>query len=102
MENDMTRREQLEYVLDHYGRVAQVHKALEEVIELAEVLAKIANKGMNEERMDSLIDEMADTYIMLEQIKMGYEFPVRAIDDRMTYKLNRQIERIDNEDGTDV
>lgn len=90
----MTRIEQLRYVLDTYGRDAQLNKAVEEVIELADILIKVANKGLTEERLDSLIDEMADTYIMLEQIKMSYSFPVRAIDDRMSFKLDRQIKRI--------
>jgi NTP pyrophosphatase (non-canonical NTP hydrolase) len=45
---------------------------------------------------ENVIEEIADVTIMLEQIKYLFGIPDADIDEIIEYKLNRQLERIDN------
>ena len=46
---------------------------------------------------DEVLDEMADVYIMLEQMKNVFPFGENILNDRINYKLNRQMDRINEE-----
>lgn len=86
-------------IAKHYGLNKQRFQALQELNELsAELLRRkdqITNKA---EHKNKLIDEMADVYVMLKQLETLYHIEQRDIEDRITFKLNRQIERIAEEE----
>lgn len=84
------------YVLKHYGLQHQKAKTIEELAELIVALQKdlLAGKdGLSKE----VIEEMADVHIMLLQLMMYDEDYFNNVYDEMRYKLERQHERIQEE-----
>ena len=90
----MTNEQKLKamHIVYVYGSKAQMLKCCEELSELEAAILKHINKDMN--NTDEVLDEMADVYIMLEQMKSIFPFGENVLDDRINYKLNRQMDRI--------
>ena len=85
-------------IAEHYGKAKQRMQAVQELSELILVISRRPDQKMNRaEYLDSLIDEMADSLVMIEQMRQLYEINPVDIDRRITMKLNRQLERIANE-----
>lgn len=78
----------------HYGTRPQILKAVEETIELSEALIKSLNKGISSEE---ILDEMADTIIMMKQIQFFCQISDEELSSRIEMKVNRQIHRIQKE-----
>lgn len=78
----------------HYGTRPQILKAVEETIELSEALIKSLNKGISS---DEILDEMADTFIMMKQIQLFCQISDEELSSRIEMKVNRQIHRIQKE-----
>ena len=74
-------------IADHYGKKHQTIKAIEELAELIQALAKGDT--------DNIKEEIADVRVMLEQIEYLYGISDDAITLRMCAKLWRQ-----HDDGT--
>ena len=89
MKKDRTRKALI--ILNHYDAKKQKMKVCEELSELETALLKHINKGDNAE---SVLEEMADVYIMLEQLKYMMPFGENRIEDMIDFKLDRQIQRI--------
>ena len=93
-EKRMTNEQKLKamHIVYVYGSKAQMLKCCEELSELEAAILKHINKeGKN---TDEVLDEMADVYIMLEQMKSIFPFGENVLNDRINYKLNRQMDRI--------
>lgn len=90
----MTREQSLKamHILYQYGARNQMLKCCEELSELEAAILKHLNKDGN--NTDEVLDEMADVYIMLEQMKNVFPFGKNVLADRIDYKLNRQAKRI--------
>ena len=77
-------------IITHYGEQAQKAKAIEELCELATLLAREQTGRVTEKE---LIEEIADCYNMLDQLLVIYD-----IDDDVTKtrikKIDRTIDRI--------
>ena len=88
----MTREQKLKamHILYHYGARPQMLKCCEELSELESAILKHLNKGGN--NTDEILDEMADVYIMLEQMKSVFPFGENVLNERIDYKLDRQHE----------
>lgn len=85
-------------IAKHYGLRKQRFQALQELNELSGVLLRRNDQiSCKEDFTNSLIDEMADVYVMLEQLKTLYHIDGNSISDRISFKLNRQIERMEQE-----
>lgn len=85
-------------IAKHYGLRKQRFQALQELNELSGVLLRRNDQiACKEDFTNSLIDEMADVYVMLEQLKTLYHIDGKSISDRISFKLNRQIERMEQE-----
>ena len=95
----MTREQKLKamHILYHYGAKSQMMKCCEELSELESAILKHLNKGGN--NTDEILDEMADVYIMLEQMKNVFPFGENVLDERIEYKLNRQAKRMERGNG---
>ena len=82
-------------IANYYGRDSQVLIAIEEMSELTKVICKYKRRYEVEEQ---LVDEIADVKIMVEQLtelfKLGTE-----VDERIDYKIERQLRRIQSEMG---
>ena len=91
-------KRKLQLIIDTYGTAAQTDIAIEECSELIKALVKgrrNAKKGIDKELKDAIIDEIADVEIMLNQLKIIHSCR-KAVDERIEYKINRQIERVKN------
>lgn len=77
-----------------HGINEQFNVAIEEMSELTKELCKNM-RGC--ENTDNIIEELADVYIMLENIKIIYQIQDKEIQREINYKLNRLEERMKNE-----
>lgn len=78
--------------LDYYGNNPQVDTTIEEMSELTKELLK--NRRGKENR-SQIADEMADVYIMLEQLKFIFGVDETELKVNAEFKLRRLRERID-------
>lgn len=83
-----------ERAVEHFGRKAQIVKAIEELSELIVELAKEVN-GTGDHK--ATIEEIADVNIMISQLMCIY--PVSKIYDLQNYKLERLQSLIDADDA---
>lgn len=85
-------------ILKHYGASKQELQAVQELAELTVLLTKRPEQRGDEYR-DNLIDEIADATIMIEQVKMMHGIEQAEVSARISYKLHRQLKRIEQEVG---
>ena len=85
-------------IAEHYGKAKQRMQAVQELSELILVISRRADQKEDRQAyIESLIDEIADSKIMIEQIRALYSIPDFDIRQRIDFKLKRQLERIANE-----
>ena len=97
-------------IVNHYGIKKQLKYFYTEVYELSEainsnslfeplsiVCARL--NGTTTAREQHIAEEIADCYVMLEQFRHFYGITDKEILDNMNFKINRQLERIENESG---
>jgi hypothetical protein len=77
-------------ILSKFGEDHQKIKAIEELNELGTEIAKDLNGNGD---TDKIIDELADAWIMLEQLRLIYP----DVSNRINYKIKRMIERYELE-----
>lgn len=94
-------------IAERYGKIAQEQQAVSEIAELQYVLTRRPSQRGEafEEKhgkswRESLIDEIADVYIMIEQILLLHGINKIDIDEEIDYKLDRQLDRIEKEAKT--
>lgn len=78
-------------ILNSFDSTAQKMKCCEELAELNAALMKHINKGGN---TDAVMEEMADVYIMLEQLLFMMPFGENSLEEMIDHKLDRTLERI--------
>lgn len=100
MKNDLLK------IITHYGSSHQIKKLNEECFELQEALIRAEeffDWGLGDEDLEHIVEEMADVQIMLEQFKVYYQEHYGITNERinkvMEYKINRQLERITDENN---
>lgn len=79
-------------VIAIYGRRNQMNIAIEEMAELTKEICKNKRGFANR---DNIIEEMADVYIMLEQLEIIFDIDISEIIKMKEFKLNRLAERLD-------
>lgn len=95
-------------IADTYGYDAQSRQLIEEMAELIVAINKYWRYRKNTKKFEpttfaegslrirNIMEEIADVTIMLEQIKCLFGISDADIEEIIEYKLNRQLERIDN------
>ena len=91
----MTWKTKLNKIIETYGKHSQIAKAVEELIELSEVLVKYLNKG--ELDRDHLIEEMADVDVMMAQLMIIFGIDTESYQDEIAKKIDRTLERMKQE-----
>lgn len=89
-------RRVLQRAIDEWGREHQTIIAIEELSELQKELTKTL-RGYN--RKEGLIEEMADVYIMLGQLKLMYNITdteVLFVADAKLQRLSRIMKGVEN------
>lgn len=97
MEILMTYHDAEKQILEHYGPQKQELQAVQELTELILLLvARPDQRGDNYEQ--NILSELADVQIMCEQIQIMHKISNRDIADMKSYKLRRQLARIEKEE----
>lgn len=97
-------RKKIEYLAAHYSKKEQYEKAIEEVAELEDELYRGSNPLGDRDMVyltDNTWSECADVIIMIAQlaIQHGKEDEIKS---QMEYKLDRQLNRIGQQDWKDL
>lgn len=94
-------KEDILKIVNRYGVLNQLKYFQSEVFELNEsILANwydvdgVTNIGY----VEHIREEIADVMMMLKQFQYYYEISDKEIEDVMKYKVQRQLERIENEE----
>lgn len=88
----------LEQAIETYGADAQLNVAIEEFAELTKEICKYKRYADNTK---AIIEEMADCYIMLEQMKMIFGLDNADISNAMDRKIRRLERRIAEKGGAE-
>lgn len=89
---------QLKQIIKHYGIMKQLKYIHSEYFELDEAILNYISKDENMyQDREHIAEEIADVMVMLEQFRLYYDIDKETINNLMEYKINRQIERIENE-----
>ena len=89
----MSRENAIRKIIARYGARVQIEKSVEECAELIQALMKPRSPR---EIIESVVDELADVSIMLEQLKLIF-FCADQVEERIDFKIKRQLERIEKE-----
>lgn len=84
-----------QYMIDHYGKEAQMCLAMEECAELIQAINKL--KRGKENALSGMTEEIADVLIMIEQLEVMFQIPHSAIQRFVDCKHERQMKRIKEE-----
>lgn len=85
----------LRQAIETYGSDMQLNVAIEELSELTKEICKY-KRGVD--NTEAITEEVADCYIMLEQIKMIFGLDKgTAIEDAIDYKIERLKKRLQEE-----
>ena len=85
----------LERAIETYGKDMQLTVAVEE---LSELIKEICKHKRGADNREAIIEEMADCYIMMEQLQIIFDIPYFSIDRVVNQKLDRLEKRL--EDGS--
>ena len=86
MEEDVIQK-----AINTYGKDAQLWMVIEEMSELSKEICKFKR---GKDNFLEIADEMADVYIMLEQLKRLCAVPQDLIQQRIDYKFDRLRKRL--------
>lgn len=82
----------LERAIEVYGKDMQLNVAIEE---LSELIKEICKHKRGEDNLDHIIEEMADCYLMLSQLRIIFGIKIVDISKIKLEKLNRLEKRLD-------
>lgn len=88
--------DKIRQISEHYDKYTQIRKAREECQELLDELFELKIINGNHVLPDNTWSEVADVIIMCIQLTMQHE-KEDIVREQMEYKVNRQMERIENE-----
>lgn len=94
--------EKLKKIINHYGIMPQLKYIHSEYFELDEAILHYENSryfsdeyGIDDN--EHIAEELADIMVMLKQFQYYYDIEDKQIEDIMSYKIDRQLDRISNE-----
>lgn len=80
-----------EIIIEHFGKDAQIVKAMEELSELILELAKMVN-GQGD--IAHIAEEMADVHVMMDQLQLIFDIDIELLEEIATEKIQRTLKRI--------
>ena len=84
-------------IIEHYGENNQRFKAAEELSELQTLILQDANKNGKVPK-SRIIEEIADVYVMLSQLKTIYCIDSRDLEPVIEYKVDRTLKEIETDE----
>lgn len=88
----MSTKEKLTKIINHYGSELQLDIAIEEMSELTKEICKYKRGKQN---VKEIAEEMADVYVILDQLRLICEIPVAEIENIYNAKIERTLERME-------
>ena len=88
-------------IINNYGLNHQLKYLQSEVFELNEAVIVYENDEYDHHEkilIDHIAEEIADVHVLLKQIQLHYKISDKQIEDIMKYKIDRQIDRIEESD----
>lgn len=85
-------------IINHYGIDNQLRQFTEEYFELTEAIIHKQTMDIGIFGKEHIAEEIADCLVMLEQFRLYYNIPLSEVKKIGKYKVDRQLERIANED----
>ncbi len=95
-------KEKLLNIINYYGVNHQQRKLAEEVFELQEAITEYGfyysdyPDSQIREARQHITEEIADVMVLLNQFAFHYDIKLEEINKVMSFKVNRQLERIKN------
>ena len=86
----------LERAIKTYGKDMQLNVAIEE---LSELIKEICKHKRGADNREAIIEEMADCYIMLEQIKIILGISLPEVSCKEREKMERLAKRLEGREG---
>lgn len=86
----------LEKAIEVYGKDMQLTVAIEE---FSELIKEICKHKRGEDNRDNILEEMADCYIMLEQLEIIFDIDFSQINDEIVKKENRLEKRLSEKES---
>ena len=97
-------KDDLHKIISFYGVIPQLKYFQSEVFELNEAIISAEHSrcvGITRDVapicIEHIAEEIADVMVMLEQFRLYYDISDMAVKDIMINKIERQLERINNE-----
>lgn len=87
----------MEKVINFYGKKAQCNQAMEECAELIVAINKCLRYPHDDQRINNLIEEIADVIIMICQLKVIFQIPNSEVESMIKFKEDRIIKRFEQE-----
>ena len=81
-------------IVEHFGDNHQRFKAAEELSELQTLILQDANEN-GKVQQSRIIEEIADVYVMLSQLKTIYCIDSRDLEPVISYKVDRTLKEIE-------
>lgn len=82
-------------VISYFGDEAEMIVSIEEFSELTKEITKtLRERTFSHERMENVLEEMADVYICLEMLRQIYDFSIQEINTEIQKKQKRTNDRI--------
>ena len=88
---------EMEKVINFYGKKAQCYQAMEECAELIVAINKCLRYPHDDQRINNLIEEIADVIIMICQLKVIFQIPNSEVESMIKFKEDRIIKRFEQE-----
>jgi NTP pyrophosphatase (non-canonical NTP hydrolase) len=96
--------EKCKRILKYYGPEIEIKKTREELRELCDILlvhlSYLQDDGCFSEFTRGIMEEMADVYVCLLHLKNIFKFSEMTMQEEIERKVNRQLERIKNEQSS--
>lgn len=98
-------KDKLLQIINHYGIEKQLKYIHSEYFELDEAIINtrddeyICYPEVEKSHLKHITEEIADVMVMLKQFQYYFDIKDEEIDQVMNYKIDRQLERIENENN---
>lgn len=86
----------LEKAIEVYGKDMQLNVAIEE---FSELIKEICKHKRGEDNRENIIEEMADCYIMMEQMEIMFDISYSQMSDKVYEKQARLEKRLAESEG---
>lgn len=101
-------KDRLLQIINHYRVIPQLKYFQSEIFEMNEAIIKYENipngiyEHIKNEYKEHIAEEIADITVMLKQFQYYYGIEDKEIEEVMKYKIDRQLERIENEKSNNI